>query len=171
MKMKMLPIQLEPIVNWIQIKSMKMIYIFKNIMIQELHHSVEFRSCEVMKMKTHPIQFESIMFVIRMWLSQFLDFHTKTLPPKRELICPPPRRTAILRVQNHDLLNWIILHNRSSHSTHLHSNACGCASWDLHSQTDNETLLGKFKWIEGNWNRNPSSSSEIWNAFQERFHL
>jgi hypothetical protein len=51
MMMKMLPIQFDSIVNWIQMKLMKVIHIEKNMMIQEFQHFGEFQLIERMKMK------------------------------------------------------------------------------------------------------------------------
>jgi hypothetical protein len=50
---KMLLIQFESIVNWIQMKLMKGSNKMKNMMIQEFQHFVEFQLIEMMKMKIH----------------------------------------------------------------------------------------------------------------------
>jgi hypothetical protein len=48
-------------VNLIQMKLMKVIDNDKNMMIQEFQHFLEFQLIEVMKLKMHLIQFESIV--------------------------------------------------------------------------------------------------------------
>jgi hypothetical protein len=58
-------IQFESIVNLIQMKSMKVICILKNVIIQEFQHSGECQSIEVTKMKMLPIQLESSALMIR----------------------------------------------------------------------------------------------------------
>jgi hypothetical protein len=66
MNMKMHSIQFVLIVNWIQMKSMKVIYIRKNMMSQEFQHCSESRLIEVMILKMQPIQFVLIVNWIRM---------------------------------------------------------------------------------------------------------
>jgi hypothetical protein len=49
---------------------MKVMYTMKNMMIQEFQHFVEFELIEVMKMKIQMIQFESIVMVTRITLTE-----------------------------------------------------------------------------------------------------
>jgi hypothetical protein len=50
-----------------------MIHNMKNMMIQESQHFEEFQLIEVMKVKMHKIQFESIVNLIQMKLMKVID--------------------------------------------------------------------------------------------------
>jgi hypothetical protein len=69
---EMLPIQFGSSVNLIQMWLMKVIYILKNILIQEFQHSLESRLIEVMIHEMLPIQFVSSVNLIQMWLMKVI---------------------------------------------------------------------------------------------------
>jgi hypothetical protein len=64
--MKMHTVQFVLIVNWIQMKSMKVTDTLRNITSQEFQHCLESGLIEVMKMKKHSSQFMRIVHWIRM---------------------------------------------------------------------------------------------------------
>jgi hypothetical protein len=65
MNMKMQMIQFVSIVNWIQMKLMKLIHMMKNIPNKEFQHCEESQLSEAMNMKMQMIQFMSIVNVFK----------------------------------------------------------------------------------------------------------
>jgi hypothetical protein len=132
-------------------KSMKVKYKMKNMMTQELTIPLNFDRLKRWRWKC--LRFDSSQS--RLWfecdylrVSIFLQrFCCQNWNWSRK---PHPRRNTILRVQNQNVLNWTILHNYPSHITDLHSIVCGCASCDLHSQTDSRQR-NTVAWIQRDW--------------------